>query len=179
MRKVMYEYLSYLSIAYFVSLFTSAIFYRRERKCGLISRSMVACVNSVESLFVHVLYQLPILGAQIAIIIAIPMFVFNTPTNGWWGWIAVLLTLGGFSGLSISMCSPTHVQTAIASCNRKLQSTDIQQPIKNKQMLRNNVTHTVFWHLITGFLLSTLFSESKYIHITGIVSILISSILSG
>jgi hypothetical protein len=63
---------------------------------------MVACVNSAEVIFVHILYQLPVLLAQTATLILIPMFVFEIPFNGFWGWTVILTGLGGFSGLSLS-----------------------------------------------------------------------------
>lgn len=71
-----------------------------EKKEGLMDRSWVAGVNSIEILAAHIASKLVIMTVQITLLILIANFVFNVNLKGPIIISALLLLFQGFCGMS-------------------------------------------------------------------------------
>nr|QUF59474.1 ATP-binding cassette transporter Abch-like1 [Brachionus angularis] len=74
-----------------------------EKKEGLLDRSWVAGVNSIEILSAHIASKLIIMTVQIALLLVISIFVFEVNMKGPFIISAMLLLLQGFCGMSYGL----------------------------------------------------------------------------
>ncbi len=91
-------------IAFFIPIFTNGgLLFLKEREQGVINRAIVCGSSTWEFLFIHLLTQIPNILTTTAILILVPIFLFDLQIKLCLIWeIVLILFITGFLGVSIS-----------------------------------------------------------------------------
>ena len=92
-----------LSISFLAAVALTALAFVMERKEGLLERSLVAGVTSLEFLMSHVLTQLLVLTVQICLLLIFTFCVFHISSDGPFVWVVILTALQGACGMSYGL----------------------------------------------------------------------------
>ena len=108
-----------LSISFLAAVALTALAFVMERKEGLLERSLVAGVTSLEFLLSHVLTQLLVLAVQICLLLIFTFCVFHISSEGPFIWVILLTALQGVCGMSYglmisALCKEENSATMLA-----------------------------------------------------------------
>jgi len=92
-----------LSITYFMAVGLTSISFIIERKEGLLDRSWVAGVTSLEVMFAHVVAQFVVMVVQVAFVLIFMILVFEVPARGPMIWVITLTLLQGLCGMAFGL----------------------------------------------------------------------------
>ncbi|RWS05622.1 ABC transporter G family member 20-like protein [Dinothrombium tinctorium] len=92
-----------LSIAFLAAVALTTLAFVLERKEGLLERSLVAGVTSLEFLISHVLTQLLVLFVQVCLLLIFTFLVFNIPSRGNFFLVVLLTLLQGICGMAFGL----------------------------------------------------------------------------
>ena len=92
-----------LSITYFMAVGLTSISFIIERKEGLLDRSWIAGVTSLEVMLAHVVAQFVVMVVQVALVLVFMIYVFDVPAKGPMVWIVGLTLLQGICGMAFGL----------------------------------------------------------------------------
>ncbi|XP_064595500.1 ABC transporter G family member 23-like [Liolophura sinensis] len=92
-----------LSTTFFLATGLTALSFIMEKKEGLLDRSLVAGVSSVEIMLSHVCTQLMVMVVQVGLLLVFALIVFKVPYNGPLIWVILLVLLQGFCGMALGL----------------------------------------------------------------------------
>jgi len=92
-----------LSITYFMAVGLTSISFIIERKEGLLDRSWIAGVTSLEVMLAHVVAQFAVMIVQVALVLIFMIYVFNVPAEGPMVWIVGLTIMQGLCGMAFGL----------------------------------------------------------------------------
>lgn len=92
-----------LSIGFLSAVALTALTLITERKEGLLDRSLVAGVKPWEFLLSHLMTQFFVMIVQVLLLLVFTFGVFQIPIYGPYGWVAILLLLQAFCGMSFGL----------------------------------------------------------------------------
>eukprot|EP00092_Neocalanus_flemingeri_P090968 GFUD01115269.1.p1 GENE.GFUD01115269.1~~GFUD01115269.1.p1 ORF type:complete len:186 (-),score=24.59 GFUD01115269.1:39-596(-) len=92
-----------LSITYFMAMGLTSISFIIERKEGLLDRSWIAGVTSLEVMFAHVVTQFVVMVVQVGFVLIFMILVFEVPARGPMIWVITLTILQGLCGMAFGL----------------------------------------------------------------------------
>ena len=92
-----------ISIIFTITIGLTGLMFVIEKKEGLLDRSWVAGVHTIEIMFAHITSKLAIMLVQITCMLVISSLAFNIKINGPIALSALLLLLQGFCGMSYGL----------------------------------------------------------------------------
>jgi ABC-type multidrug transport system permease subunit len=92
-----------VTIIFTITIGLTGLMFVIEKKEGLLDRSWVAGVHTIEIMAAHITAKLIIMSIQIAFLLVISIFVFNIRIEGPVILAALLLLLQGFCGMSYGL----------------------------------------------------------------------------
>jgi len=92
-----------LSIGFLSAVALTALTLITERKDGLLDRSLIAGVKPWEFLLSHLMTQFLVMIVQVLLLLIFTFGVFQIPIYGPYGWVAILLVLQAFCGMSYGL----------------------------------------------------------------------------
>eukprot|EP00090_Calanus_glacialis_P013108 TRINITY_DN21732_c0_g1_i1.p1 TRINITY_DN21732_c0_g1~~TRINITY_DN21732_c0_g1_i1.p1 ORF type:complete len:794 (-),score=171.87 TRINITY_DN21732_c0_g1_i1:630-3011(-) len=92
-----------LSITYFMAVGLTSISFIIERKEGLLDRSWIAGVTTLEVMFAHVVAQFVVMVVQVGFVLIFMILVFEVPAEGPMIWVITLTILQGLCGMAFGL----------------------------------------------------------------------------
>lgn len=92
-----------LSITYFMAVGLTSISFIIERKEGLLDRSWISGVTSLEVMLAHVVAQFVVMVVQVTFVLVFMLLVFQVPARGPILWVVTLTILQGICGMAFGL----------------------------------------------------------------------------
>ncbi|XP_041373715.1 ABC transporter G family member 20-like isoform X1 [Gigantopelta aegis] len=92
-----------ISITFFMATGLTTMVFITEKREGLLDRSQVAGLKTIESMIAHISTQFLVLIVQVALLLVFAIVVFKVPYLGPLIWVIILALLQGFCGMTLGM----------------------------------------------------------------------------
>lgn len=88
-----------ISISYVMATGLTALAFILERRDGLLERSLVSGVQTMQILLAHAINQVFVMIIQIFLVLGCTFFIFEIPSRGPFFWVVLLILLQGCTGM--------------------------------------------------------------------------------